>query len=61
MLERIRAVVGDDDYHLIEALAKTVFETTRELRKTVSLRGACVGGRFLQRDPCLWGAERATG
>jgi len=34
MLERIRAVVGDDDYHLIEALAKTVFETTRELRKT---------------------------
>jgi hypothetical protein len=28
---------------------------------TVSLRGACVGGRFLKRDPCLWGAERATG
>ena len=34
MLERIRAVVCDDDYHLIEALATTVIETTRELRKT---------------------------
>jgi hypothetical protein len=29
--------------------------------RSVSLRGACVGVRFLQRDPCLWGAERATG
>jgi len=34
MLERIRAVVCDDDYHLIEALATTVIEMTRELRKT---------------------------
>ena len=34
MLERIWAVVGDDDYHPIEALATTVIEMTRELRKT---------------------------
>ena len=57
---KLRALVRSGDLRGYKH-GKDTFVSASDFRAFVSLRGACVGGRFLQQDFCLRGGGEGDG